>query len=336
MKKSIKKTVVGLITASTVLTSFCMPAFAQEMENPDSNVVEQYLLDAGYSPDFIESIDDTIKLRLYEGQYIHQSTETIYGVLTEDYQVMYTLSDDGAIVIDDENMKTFERLLQDEPMVERIIEFQEQDSDVSERLMEPSLDIQTIQEMPVEANLRSLKNWSADCVVSHKSYKSGVAKKELTYTWKWEYSPTWTLTDKVAVAWSGGFTADPDSIYWTYKKNVGYLGSGLTANQVNTNGYGYDDYEPNAGCAVGIDIKNTTPGTYDRYHAGSLSVSLTKATTEKTSESAVGSYYHTRVNPKLSLAFSKVGPSISVTAGSHYDKSPDSAASFWSTTSGKP
>lgn len=336
MTTRIKKSLFGLFTASAMATSLFTSAFALDATQPNEDVLDQYLIESGYSQRFIDAIDETIKLRLYEGQYVHQSTGTTYGVFTEEYQVAYTLNDNGTIAIDDENLNEFERLLEDRPIVERIIDFNESKANLITSLEGFDLDVKTVQAMPIETALRTLSNWTADCVVSHKSYSGGVAKKELTYTWQWEYSPVWTLTDKMAVAWSGDFTADEDSIYWTYKKNVGYTGTGVSGNAYTDSGYGYDDYEPNAGCAVGFDIKGTYVGTYDIYHAGSLSVSLTKVTNEKTAESAIGRYYHVKILPNLSLGFSKSGPSISVTSGTSYDQSPDSAASFWSTTSGKP
>lgn len=333
-----KKRLLAGLLATMMMSLMITTAFAEEpMDQPDSSIVEQYLLDAGYSMDFIEAIDDTIKLRLYEGQYVHQSTGTTYGVFTEDYQVVYTVGDDGEVIIDDENLHVFKQLLNDESTVEKIIDSQEQSLlNTGKRNKEPTLDVRAVSEMSDDGALRALSNWTGSCVVSHKSYSGGVVKKELTYTWKWRYSPVWTLTDKVAVAWSGGFTADEASIFWTYRQNVSYVGSGVSANVATASGYGYDDYDPNAGCAAGIDIKGSLPGEILNYHAGALTVTLTKATTEKTAESAIGRYYHVKIIPGISLGFSKSGPSISVTSGVDYDQSSDSAASFWSTTSGKP
>lgn len=333
-----KRLLAGFLVAMVVVSLMATTAFAEEpMGQPDSSVVEQYLLDAGYSMDFIEAIDDTIRLRLYEGQFVHQSTGTTYGVFTEEYQVVYTVGDDGEVIIDDENLHVFKQLLDDESTVEEIIDSREQSLlNTGMRNEEPTLDVRAVSEMSDVAALRALSNWTGTCVVSHTSYSGGEVKKELTYTWKWRYSPVWTLTDKVAVAWSGGFTADPDSIFWTYRQNVSYTGSDVSADVNTSKGYGYDDYDPNAGCAVGIDIKGCLPGETLNYHAGALTVTLTKVTTEKTAESAIGRYYHVKVVPGISLGFSQSGPSISVTAGVSYDQSSDSAASFWSTTSGKP
>ena len=46
----------------------------------------------------------------------------------------------------------------------------------------------------------------------------------------------------------------------------------------NENGFGYDDYDCNAGCAKGIDIRGSIPGTYNRYHKGTLSAEIRKTT----------------------------------------------------------
>lgn len=85
----------------------------------------------------------------------------------------------------------------------------------------------------------------------------------------------------------------------------------------------------NVGSAKAIGIKGTVPGTYNRYHAGTLSADITKVTSTNSRESAIGRYYHKKVTPGLSLSFSKTGPSISVSAGSNYDQSSDSAVAFW-------
>jgi hypothetical protein len=178
--------------------------------------------------------------------------------------------------------------------------------------------------------LSSLSNWTASIICSHISYSGGVARKNLTYTWKWEYSPVWALTDKVAMAWSGSFTAEPSTIHWTYKHRVGYTGSSVYGYQTNTSGYGYDDYNPGAGVGKGINITAPLGGSYTQFHTGTLSVDITKATSANSRESAVGRYYHKQIFPSMSLSFSESGPSISVSGYTGtYDQSSDSAVAFW-------
>ncbi len=323
-----------ILVASSGLTAFAADDEASNLAaEPSTKVVVQYLLDAGYSMDFIEAIDDTVRLKLYEGQYTHESTTKTYGVFTEDYQVEYTLSDDGAIVIDDENVRIFEHILGEDSLVEKILTDKAMDVGSRTEAAVPKNEIQKVEAMPVEQAILALSNWTASITCSHRSYSGGVARKYLTYTWKWEYAPSWTLTDKVAMAWSGDFTAEPNTIYWTYKKNVGFTGSDVYVDYINENGYGYDDYNPNAGCAKGINIRGTIAGTYNRYHTGTLSAQMTKVTSTNSRESAIGRYYHQRISLSgLSLSFSKSGPSIGVSAGFNYDQSSDSATAFWATS----
>lgn len=322
-----------MLVASSGLTAFAAEDKAPNLAaEPSTKVVIQYLLDAGYSMDFIEAIDDTVRLKLYEGQYTYESTTKTYGVFTEDYQAEYTLNDDGSIVINDENIRIFEHILEEDSLVEKILADKTMNVGSRTETTVPESEIQKVEAMPVEKAIKALSNWSASITCSHQSYSGGVVRKYLTYTWKWEYSPIWTLTDKVAMAWSGDFTAEPSTIYWTYKKNVGFTGTQIYTDYINESGYGYDDYNPNAGCGVGINIRGTISGTYDRYHTGTLSAQITKTTNTNSRESAIGRYYHKQITPGLSLSFSKSGPSISVSAGSNYDQSSDSAVAFWATS----
>ena len=160
--------------------------------------------------------------------------------------------------------------------------------------------------MSAEEALRALSNWTASITCSHQSYSNGLVKKKLTYSWKWEYSPVWTLTDKVAMAWSGNFTSVPESIYWTYRKNVGFTGSQVYTDYISESGYGYDDYEPNIGCGKNIDIRGSIPGTYHRYHAGTLSTNIMQYTNVNSTESAIGKYFHKKITPNFAITFSSV------------------------------
>lgn len=330
------KKIVCLCTIFLMMVAVTIPAFASESVRtkvPEQSL-DQYLIEAGYPISFISEIDTVEKLHLYEGQYSFESSNDIQGVFTENYHIEYRLNSDGTINIDPDDSDEFIKLMNNSEEIKKILLSQNMVSSLGRMTTIDSLQerISEIQELPQEAALKSLSNWRASITCSHKSYTNGVAKKHLTYSWKWSYAPTWTLTDKVAMAWSGNFTAEPRTIYWTYKKNVGFTGSQIHVNYYDESAYGYDDYDCNAGCAKGIDIKGTVPGTYNRYHAGTLSADITKVTDTNSRESAIGRYYHKKITPGLSLAFSQTGPSISVSAGSNYDQSKDSATAFWATT----
>ena len=333
----LKRVFVSILSMVMIISSNST-VFAMASDDNGKNInaipnYDQYLIDSGYPMTFIEDIDDNLKKQLYDGHYTYESSNEIFGIFTEDYNIEYRLSSDGNVIIDPENMKKFDSLIEKNKIVEKIVADKNKEKNGINLLSGGMTagSISFLQECPTEVAIQALSNWSATITCSQKSYSNGVSTKKLTYSWKWSYEPVWTLTDKVAVAWSGDFTAEPNSIYWTYTKNVGFTGSKVYKDYINKSGYGYDDYECNAGCAKGIDIKGTVSGTYNRYHKGTLSVTLTKRTSKNSRESAIGRYYHKQITPGLSLAFSKAGPSISVSAGSNYDQSSDSATAFWTT-----
>ena len=333
MKKS--TIILSLVLCFAMLTS-ALPVSAAANDDrlsdtaatPTSKIIVSYLINAGYPMDIIESLDGATMLSLYEGGYQYDSSETTYGVFTEDYKIEFTLDSNDNVVIDAVNLQMFEQLLEDDEVVEKILDDKANSLDSEAASATSRADI--ADEQPSDS-IKALSNWTASMVCSHKSYSGGVAKKKLTYTWKWDYSPAFTLTDKVAMAWSGGFTAEPNTIYWSYNRRVGFTGSQLYMDYP-TSGYGYNDYNPGAGVGKDIDIKTHAAGTFTKYHNGTLSVDITKTTSTNSRESAVGRYYHKHVTSGLSLSFSASGPSISVSSGSNYDQSSDSAVAFWATS----
>lgn len=329
MKKIKIITSIGL---SIMLSSFS----AYAATNSDlqieltTDILDEYLYNAGYPSNIIDDLDYETKLHFYEDGYSYESCETTYGIFTEEYNVEYEVDRNGNVQMDQENKAELKALLEDETAVNKIIEDKVK---ATEDDVVANLPQKLFLDGEQSAELLSLSNWSASMVCSHKSYSGRVAKKNLTYNWKWSYSPTWTLTDKVAMAWSGNFTAEPSSISWSYTRRVGFTGASGVYQDIPTSGKGYDDYNPGAGIAKAIDIKGPLAGSYIKYHKGSLSTDITKTTSTNSRESAVGRYYHTRILPGLSLSFSATGPSISVSSSSgSIDQSKDSAVAFWTTS----
>jgi hypothetical protein len=330
MRKLMSLVIAGLMLITAVMPA---PASASAVANVSEEILNQYLIDAGYPQSFIDAIDTTEKMHLYEGQYVFESMGEVHGIFTENHRIEYSLNDDGTINIDNDNLEEFNKLIRDSNEVKKIVSHLELASSSGEV---PTVDliqerINEIQSLPHETALRSLVNWSAEITCSHKSYKDGVAKKHLTYRWKWSYDPVWKLTDKVAMAWSGNFTAEPKSVYWSYGKRIIYPNLEQKYEVVGR-GYGYDDYNCNAGVAKAINLKGRNPLYVDMYHSGILSADLTKVTSTESRESAIGRYYHTQILAGLSLSFSSTGPSISVSSSlGQYEQSSDSAVAFWVT-----
>lgn len=326
------KFVIALgLCLSMVLSSFSAYAAPEctISDLPSTKELNEYLIEAGYPQNIIDDLDEETKLHYFTDKYEFESTNTTYGIFTEDYKIEYSVDELGNINMDDENRAIYNKLIKDKKAVNKILA-DKIDANAA------GADTATSQKAIINsenAELLSLSNWSASMTCSHKSYSNGVARKNIRYSWKWSYNPTWTLTDKVAMAWSGGFTAEPSSIAWTYTRRVTYTGAPKVYTDIPTSGKGYDDYNPGAGCAKAIDIKGPTAGSSNKYHQGSLTADLTKRTSSNTRESAVGRYYHMRILPGISLSFSATGPSISVSSNKgSYDQSSDSAVAFWATS----
>lgn len=329
MKKAKILLSIGLSAAMALSSISVYAAADSNLETkPPTDVIDEYLHNAGYPEDIINDLDDETKLHFYEDGYSYESCETTYGIFTEDYKVEYDIDKNGNVQMTQENRDAYNALLKDDSAIEKILEDKANaatDGDANT----PQL---LLLDGKQEVDLMSLSNWTGSMVCSHKSYSGGVAKKNLTYNWKWSYSPTWTLTDKVAMAWSGNFTAEPRTVKWSYTRRIGFTGAINVYQDIPTSGTGYDDYNPSAGVAKAIDIKGPAAGTYVKYHKGSLSTDITKRTSSNSRESAVGRYYHMRILPGISLGFSASGPSISVSSSTgSYDQSKDSAVAFWAT-----
>lgn len=342
-----KKALCLLICAMFII-SMSSPVFAETISTEPMEIeMDSYLLNAGYSPEFISSLDIEMKTRFYEGGYQYESSGISYGIYTEDYQIEYSVDSLGNIIMSDEEIAELKDFLGNSEAVNKVLNDKlaseensldivgSDDLAVLQQTIDTSSMINSIDSGSIPADIMTLTNWTAEITCSHVSYNSvtKVTRKNLTYRWQWSYSPFWTLTDKVAMAWSGGFTGEPETAYWTYVKRVHILSGGGVYLNITDNGYGYDDYNPNAGVAKGIDITSTSAGSALKYHSGTLTIDLTKVTSENSRESAVGRYYHKQILPSLSLSFSETGPSISVSNYTGiYDQSPDSACAFWATT----
>lgn len=309
----------------------------------DEAVIDAYLKNAGFSAEFIEVNDYSIKLELYNAKATFSSAETTYGIMTDDCHISYTVNDDGSIKIETEELAKFEKLLAEDESVRKILNDKATSKNEAElaKICETKAGLTVLRAMPSEVAIRVLTNWSATLTCAHIYYKkvNGAyeAQKKLTYNWRWAYEPVWTLTDKVALAWSGGFIAEvdgansPRNVYQviridriTGKEEVYYLTADIH--------HAYDDYICDAGIAKAIDIKNFANNNhfYKFRHEGTYIVTITLNPAAAGKKAAVGCYYHTRILPKLTLSFSET-PAIEVTEEFSVDKAPDTAVTFYVT-----
>lgn len=344
------KKILSFVFSLLMFLSISAPALADSLDTrPSDAEIYRYLIDAGYPEDIIAVLDYETRLQYYENQYQFESVGTTHGIFTEDHKVEFSVDDSGKIVIDEQNLRNLEAFLNDKDSVERVLTSKADADeiyalcsgtnnaiisadDVDDINANAIINAVEIGEIPVE--IMKLTNWYGSIICNHKSYNksTGEVKKQLTYTWKWSYDPTWELTDRVAMAWSGNFTCVPSTVTWTYYSRYRYFAG--TENAYTDRGHTFDEFSPNIGIAKGIDIKSPPLTATTLYHRGMLSAELRQIKKKNSSESAVGRYYHTEAKASLSLAFS-AGPKISVTnLIAVYDKSPDSGVAFWATKAG--
>lgn len=96
------KKMISVLLALVMMASLTVSAFAAET-TPNDEKILQYLIDAGYSMDIIENMDDAMRLQFYERGYNYQSSTTTHGVFTEDYQVTFSVDNKGTVVLDENN-----------------------------------------------------------------------------------------------------------------------------------------------------------------------------------------------------------------------------------------
>lgn len=346
MKRWMKIAVAALLVL--VYCAVFMQGFAYSTITEEE--IDAFLAEQGVPEIAIQKLPFDLKKRIYLGEPQVEVGNPTYGVFTDDYKVEYRV-EDGQAVMDQQSRSQLRKLLNDEEAVANVLLSNEQEKaeqpvrhatnvrteqdavnanreDTRAYLAANRESIRRLQKMSEEIVLRTITNWQSELVCVHLSYSNSLVSKIFLFAWEWQYRPMNCLTDKVAIAWSGGFTGEPDSFAWNYQ---GYR-MGPEEIHYEAEGVNYTDYEPNTGIGTDIDIK-CKYGTFNIIrHVGLIGVKVTKRTTENTRESAVGRYYHKYIAflPNGSLGFSPGGTSgsISISWEKAYDKAPDAGCAF--------
>lgn len=341
------KKILSFVFSLAMFLSISAPALADSLDTKPSDAeIYRYLIDAGYSEEFIEALDDELRLEYYEGQYQFESAGTTRGIFTEDHKVEFSVDDSGKIVIDEQNLRNLEAFLNDKASVEKVLE-SKVEADETFALSSATGDavlsaddvdginanaiINAVDRGEIPVEIMTLTNWNASITCSHISYNKTTkeAKKKLTYTWKWSYAPFWNLTDKAAMAWNGGFVMDETTFYWTYVRRVRY--SNVYRNHTES-GHKFNECNLDGGVAKAIDIKAAGAGASTKYHSGSISANIIQKKYRDTRCAAIGRYYHKQITATLALSFGTGSCSITVSnVTGKYDQSSDSMVSFWAT-----
>ena len=118
-----KKFFAVLVMLSLVVTSIPINALdADTITEPtaDEEVLE-YLLDAGYPQEIIDTLDEDLKLKFFEQRQTYESSDTTYGIMTEEYYISYQVDSDGEILIDNANLAQLDALMAEQSTVEKIL-----------------------------------------------------------------------------------------------------------------------------------------------------------------------------------------------------------------------
>lgn len=354
MKRTMKVSIAALLLLAysvVLMQSFAYGAITEEE-------IDAFLAEQGAPEIVIQKLPFDLKKRIYLGESTIEVGEPTYGVFTDDYRVEYTL-ENGQVVMDQQSRAQLQKLLNDEEAVANVLLSNEQaeagrpvklaanvkteqdarnvhKAKARSYLEEHRDEIQSLKEMPEDGVLRTMKNWESAIVCYQLSYSNSISRKMLLYAWEWRYIAQNNLVDLVGIAWSGDFTAEPNTFAWLYQAYPSLSDDSIC---YEIGGNNFTDYEPNVGVGTQIDIKWLIEHNGRSYgvvrHTGLMGVQLTKRTTTNARESAVGRYYHKyiAVLPTASLGFSAVGPDISVSFALSfaYDKAPDAACAFWET-----
>ena len=338
MSKLFTKTLSVILVAAMLFSCVIVNAVTpEENELVPSAEAYQYLWDQGFPHEVVETLSAENIMEIYNGQYELESVSTTYGIFTESDSISYEIDGSGNIVMDDNNRAQFNALLQDNAKTQKILhdKFAASTNEKSAGLAAADLSA-NIKTLSKDAAIRTLTNWHGYLYVNKIYELPTEIKKQIIYQWYWIYYPAYTLTDKVATAWSKAFSVYQNSITWTYRcSQVDSDGTVYYSHLFS--GTGCDDVNPDCGFGKDIDIVSSYTENGTTYpvnmHSGSIKGNIIRSLigSEQNAQNyanAVGRYYHKQFGFTGELGFSQNGPTISITHSGAYDKSPDTSVVF--------
>lgn len=191
--------------------------------------------------------------------------------------------------------------------------------------------------------VEKLEGFTAQLLCNHYQYKNYTVKKNLTYSWSWNYRPFFSWTDGVGIAWDKNFEPDLDTVIFSYREygeNCVNTETGSNYSEEYSVGQNaFDKYVPGSAIGRKFDTHETfhatTPsgkdGSYVRqrsrgYMSVDISVDFDYKGTINPKGSAVGNYFHKNYGTNGSLSLSK--DNLSLSMGIQYTKSKDYAVGY--------
>lgn len=304
----------------------------------DESVIDNYLSEAGFPDDIIEILPDQLKQTYYEKRAFFESYETTYGIMTEEYSIEYTLNEAQEIVINEENMKEYERFAKDSEAVKKVKENKNTVINIPESNRKTYTFSEQINSSVSPNSIISDTNWGGALLIVGTVQSDNLIQKQITYMWSWNYAPFWTLTDHMAVAWSKNFTLIEGTVEYMYTPMLVEEEEIVLAGEPITSG-GTIKFELDCGFGVEFNLVRLfrVDGDVTDYpancHMGYVTGEIKKYLTgddrgQQNSASAKGKYYHQVLMPGGSLQFTPDGPSIDITARGAYCESRETYRDF--------
>lgn len=298
----------------------------------DESVIDSYLAQAGFSEDIIEILPNDLKKSIFKRKEICESSDSTYGIFTDEYTVEYTLDKNNNIIIDNENIEELNKFLSDESAVNKVKADKLKMSDLevlsSQRKNLEKVNSDVLSEK-MQMGLISETNWTASIVVNHVKENDGRVTKRFIYWWRWDYDPFWKLVDQVAVSWSDSFSLHQNTVLWYYfPQSYEHFGS--------YSGTSCDTYIDDKGMAQSIDILYgfiDQDGIYRDNtvaHSGIICGDIERDIKDDSVSSISARYFHQKLKFKPSFTINPVdGVSLDIQPDFAYDKSPDSGWVFY-------
>lgn len=310
----------------------------------DKNVIDNYLSEAGFPDDIIEILPSHLKQLYYEKQVLFESSETTYGIMTEEYSIEYTLNEAQQIVIDEENIKEFKKFMKDAEAVKSVEQAKKSfNYGASINIPEPNSKTYTFNEnIDTDVSPNDIvwgTNWGGILFTVGIVQSDNLIQKQITYLWMWNYDPWFTLTDHMGIAWSDEFTLRKDSIEYSYTPAFVVGDEVVKEGEPRTTG-GKLRHELDRGFGVAFNIVSSFKDKRDgkvqgsNFHGGYLTGIIEKWLKgddrgQQDLASAKAKNFHQVLMPEGSLIFDKDGPSISITFSTSYDESPETYLDFY-------
>ena len=273
------------------------------------------------------------------------------AILTEDYQISYEKDTSGNIIMSKDDFEELSLLLNDRDEVEKIIS----NKNVAKGKINSAKQIEKNAEECIAEIRKSgkierssgeilisqtravdeLKNFDSDILIENITYTTTGVEMTFNYVWVWQFQPTFTLTDIVALTWSDDFDADGRDVGFMYMPSGHRITWGGLSHDYEDTAYitnvlvgdeAYTGYTDETGFQNKFDIvrsfeKNSKTYKVDQ-HAGVFQVKIIRETIPSDDDGAVtltGGYFHQVLKPDISLDLSRNDYGLNITGEVRYN-----------------